>query len=88
MGQVAVKKGVKKKPFDPEGAGYDYQSALKAGLEPDETGHWPSREPYTGLLLKGRTHKTWGLTEAEERRLRYKIVKKNGRYYSFEKERK
>lgn len=70
-------------PFDPEGAGYDYESARKYGLKPDETGHWPSRVPQTGLLLKGKKHPTWYKTEEGERKMGYKIRKrKDGRYYS------
>ena len=68
--------------FDPEGSGYDYNSAINAELGPDESGHWPSRVPKTGLILKGRKHKTWHLTEEAEKKLGYKIIKKNGRYYS------
>lgn len=69
-------------PFDPEGAGYDYATARKAGLKPDKTGHWPSREPKSGVILKGRKHRTWYLTEIGERKAGYRIIKKNGRYYS------
>ena len=77
-----------KKPagFDPEGRGYDYESASKSGIIRDEkTKHWQSRDPFTGLLLKGRKHKTWGLLEEGEEKAGYKIQKVNGRYYSFPK---
>ena len=47
------------KPFDPEGMGYDYTTAELHGIKPDITGHYPSRVPSTGLLLKGKTHPTW-----------------------------
>ena len=70
------------KLFDPEGEGYDYETAKKAGLKPDKTGHWPSRVPKTGMLLKGRKHKTWKLTEQGEAAAGYEIFKHNGRYYS------
>ena len=70
------------KPFDPEGSGYDYNSAINAGIRPDESGHWQSRDPSTGLLLKGRKHKTWDLLEKGEKEAGYTIYKKNGRYYS------
>ena len=76
----------KKKPFDPEGKEYDEETAIKYVLEPDETGHWPSRVPQTGLLLKGRKHKTWFKTRWGEAELGCKIVRKGklgkGRYYS------
>lgn len=70
------------KRFDPEGEGYDYESAKIFKIGPDETGHWPSRVPSTGLLLKGRKHKTWPLTVEGETSAGYKIIFKNGRYYS------
>ncbi len=70
------------KKFDPDGKGYDYETAKKSGIKPDETGHWPSRDPKSGKLLKGRKHPTWNLTEKGERQAGYNIIKKNGRYYS------
>jgi len=71
-------------PFDPEGSGYDYESAMDAGLAPNpDTGHWPSRDPRTGLLLKGRRHHTWDLLEKGERDAGYEIYQnEDGRYYS------
>ena len=71
-----------KSMFDPEGLDYDYDSAKAYGLMPDETGHWPSRVPQTGLLLKGKGHETWNLTEEGEKKAGYKIIFKDGRYYS------
>jgi len=69
--------------FDPEGSGYDMETAKAAGLQPDETGHWPSRDPNTGLILKGHGHKTYNLTEEGEAKAGYKISKgEDGRYYS------
>ena len=68
--------------FDPECEGYDMESALAAGLSADPTGHWPSRLPDTGLLLKGRRHKTWPLTVQGETEAGFKIIFKDGRYYS------
>lgn len=68
--------------FDPEGEGYDYATARAAGLRPDSTGHWPSREPNTGQLLKGKKHKTFHLTEQGERAAGYEIEQRDGRYYS------
>ena len=69
-------------PFDPEGPGYDYESAKRAGLGPDQTGHWPSRDPATGLILKGRNHPTFKLTEQGETDAGHEIKKTDGRYYS------
>ena len=69
--------------FDPEGEGYDYATALKAGMKPDKTGHWSSREPKSGQLLKGRKHKTFHKTISGEKKAGYKIYKgKDGKYYS------
>ena len=68
--------------FDPEGTDYDYASAEFYGIVPDATGHWSSRIPETGLLLKGRKHKTWPLTVKGETEAGYKIIFKNNRYYS------
>tara|TARA_R110000751_G_scaffold22666_3_gene63663 strand:+ start:5493 stop:5915 length:423 start_codon:yes stop_codon:yes gene_type:complete len=74
------------KEFDPEGSGYDYKSAVSAGLEEDEDGHWPSRVPSgpnEGLLLKGKKHETWDLLEEAEEDEGNEIIEKNGRFYSF-----
>ena len=69
--------------FDPEGDGYDYVTAEKYALKPDESGHYPSRVPETGQLLKGKNHPTFHLTEREESRLGNIIFKgKDGFYYS------
>ena len=72
----------KKKVFDAEGEGYDYESAEQYDIKPDTTGHWPSRIPETGLLLKGAKHPTWYKTKEGEARAGYKIYKRAGRYYS------
>jgi len=71
------------KSFDAEGIGYDIVSAIKARLNVNETGHFPSRVPDTGLLLKGRQHETWFKTEAAEKALGYEITKIGNRYFSF-----
>ena len=72
----------KKKKFDAESSGYDYESAKKYGIKPDSTGHWQSRVPETGLLLKGTKHKTCKKTLEGEKKMGCKVVKKGGRYYS------
>ena len=73
--------------FDPEGDGYDEESARKYGLKPDSTGHYQSRIPETGLLLKGKGHKTWNKTVDGEEKAGFKIFKgKDNRYYSYPKE--
>ncbi len=68
--------------FNPEGDGYDYDTAKKAGMKPNKDGHWSSREAKTGLLLKGRKHKTWDLLEKGEKKAGYRVFKKGNRYYS------
>lgn len=68
--------------FDPESAQYDMTSALRAGLQPDNTGHWPSRVPQSGMLLKGRSHPTYWMTEEGEKQAGYDIFNKDGRFYS------
>ena len=80
----------KKMPFNPEGAGYDYETARKYGMkptmQPDGKMHWDSRAPRTGQLLKGRKHKTWNLLEQGEKKAGYEIYKRpDGRYYSRKK---
>lgn len=50
--------------------GYDHGTARAVGLEPDESGHWPSRVPSgveEGLILKATDHPTfWKTVEAEK----------------------
>ena len=72
----------KKKKFDAESSGYDYESAKKYGIKPNKSGKWQSRVPETGLLLKGAKHKTWKETLEGEKKMGCKVVKKGGRYYS------
>ena len=64
------------------GSGYDYESAIRGGLSPDETGHWPSRDPNTVLILKARKHPTFSKTREGEKEAGYKIYRKAGRMYS------
>ena len=80
-----------RRPFDPEGSGYDIKSAKKAGMKPsidlqDHKPHWQSREPKSGLLLKGKKHKTWDKLEAGEKKAGYEIYKQGNRYYSRKKD--
>jgi hypothetical protein len=42
--------------FDPEGEGYDYETAIGYGLTPDVDGVWPARLPQTGQILHGKNH--------------------------------
>tara|TARA_R100000084_G_C4513284_1_gene83442 strand:- start:69 stop:326 length:258 start_codon:yes stop_codon:yes gene_type:complete len=72
----------KKKKFNAEGSGFDYESARKYGMKPDAYGKWESRVPETGLLLKGAKHHSWKKTLEGEKKMGCKVVKKGGRYYS------
>jgi hypothetical protein len=65
--------------------GYNYESAESAGLGPDSTGHWPSRNPNTGEILKGRKHPSMSLTKKGEKEAGYKITRKKGKMYSHPK---
>ncbi len=82
----------RKKKFDPEGSGYDYDTARDAGLTPkpvegDDKPHWPSRDPRTGVLLKGRKHPTFQLGVEEDEKLGYKLKKlPSGRYATLKDE--
>ena len=76
----------KKKPFDPEGSGYDYKTARKHGMKADKRGKWASRVIETGQILKGRKHTTYHLTEKGEADAGYEIYQgKDKKYYSRKK---
>lgn len=78
-----TKKGISPSTFDPEGPGYDMETARKHGIKPDSTGHYPSRVPTTGQILKGRTHPTFRKTVEGEKKAGYKIfLGEGGKYYS------
>jgi hypothetical protein len=68
--------------------GYNYSGAIKAGITPDETGHWDSRDPETGEIFKGRRHPTISKTKQAERKFGYKIKNIKGTLYSFKKNEK
>jgi len=70
------------KPFDPEGSGYDYVTSLNSGVRPGRADHYGNRDPKTGMLLKGRKHRTWDALERIEREAGYRIFKHGARYYS------
>ena len=69
--------------FDVKGKGYDEKSARGAGVyNKDEFGHYPSRVPETGLLLKGRGHETYDKMLDEEKDMGFEVYEKGGRDYS------
>ena len=90
-----INRAKKFRPFDPSGGGFDYNSADAAGMTRDKNQHFGSLAPLpstqaealglplgSGLVLKGRTHKTWNKMVEAETKLGNKIVKVQGRYYS------
>jgi hypothetical protein len=62
--------------------GYNYDAAIKSGATADETGHWGSIDPSTGMILKGPKHPSIMKTRKIERVLGNKIIKKDGERYS------
>lgn len=72
------------KRFDPEGRGYDYETAIAAGMARPEGEHWQSRVAETGLQLKGRRHPTFARAVERDEKMGYKFRRgKDGRYYSY-----
>jgi len=70
-----------------ENIAYDMKSARAAGLGPDETGHYPSRDPKTGLILKSQDHPTFHKTVKGEIEAGYEFWQdpKTERWYTFPK---
>lgn len=62
--------------------GYNYESAIKSGATPDETGDWPSVNPDTREILKARRHPSMIKTRKAEKYLGNKIVKEGDKRYS------
>lgn len=65
--------------------GYDYETAKASGATADSTGHWPSIDGNSGLILKGPKHPSMIKTKKVEKILGNKIVKKDGKLYSVPK---
>jgi len=75
-------------PFNPEGELYDYYTAQGRRFQRDEEGHLPSRDPQTGLLLKGMNHRTVKEMLKGEEEAGFEIRRGlDERYRSFPKER-
>lgn len=74
----------KPKPFDPEGSQYDYKTANKiGGMFSSPDGHYFSRDPESGMILKGRSHDTFDETVEGETQAGNVITQgEDGRYYS------
>lgn len=69
-------------PFDPEGSGYDSRTARLAGIKRGPDGHMASRDPVTGMQLKGRRHPTFDKAIETDRREGYGLEMRDGRYYT------
>ncbi|MHA2009950.1 MAG: hypothetical protein ACW980_21765 [Promethearchaeota archaeon] len=65
--------------------GYDYSAAIAAGITPGKDGHWATRNPDTGEYFKGRKHPTVYKSKKVDRKMDYKIKRKDGRLYSYPK---
>jgi len=74
-----------KNKFDPEGAGYDHETAKEFGLVPDALGNMPAVFFETGMILYGKLNHRFKRIVALEEYKGNKIVKKKKRYYSEEK---
>lgn len=73
---VKALKEKRKKKFDPQGGEFDIESARKAGIKRDASGHFQSRIPETGLILKGAAHPTFFKTIRGERKAGFTIRKR------------
>ncbi len=71
----------------PKKMDYDYDSAIAAGIKPGPDGHWQSRVPQTGLILKSEDHPTFYKTIQGEREVGNQMYRniKDQRIYSFPK---
>jgi len=81
-------KGTKREKVVNRKYGYNYEEADRAGIKADSNGHYPSRNPDTGEILKGKKHPTINKTKKAERKLGYKIRRRKGKLYSFPKDEK
>jgi len=73
--------------FDSMGTGYDYDTAAKYGIKPSPiNGHWQSRVPETGQILKGVNHPTFHKTVEAERKIGNNIMyDETGKLYSIDR---
>ena len=79
--------GMKKGGFDPEGSGYDYKRAKELDYKRDDKGHLPTRDYKTGMILKGKKHKTFSKGVQEDFKKGYQLKKKGDRYYTIKSKR-
>ena len=84
--------------FNAEGGDYDMQTARATGMRQGPDGHWGSVAPPTNdtirkynlpdnsyIVLKGKTHPTFGLAVKAEEERGSKVIKLDDRYYSVPK---
>ncbi len=66
---------------------FNMRAAKRAGLGPDETGHFPSRVPAgpdRGLLLKSPSHPTFFKSVEADQALGFDLFEKGGKLFSFQ----
>lgn len=68
--------------------GYNYDAAIAGGASQDSTGHWPSIDEGSGMILKGPKHPSMIKTRKVEKILGNKIKKKDGQLYSVPRQKK
>lgn len=86
---------VKKRKFDPEGSGFDLDTAREFGMERNLKGHFGSVVPTTleeqqkhdlpkdsFLVLKGASHPTFDKAVQAEKARGFIVVKRGNRYFS------
>ena len=65
------------------GSDYDYYNAAPENKPDNNDGHWTSRNPYTGQILKHKEHPTYYKTVQGEKEAGYEIKQIGDREYSF-----
>ena len=85
MGTFSYNRRTRKAEKNPNKFGYKYSDPE---AKQADDGHYYSRNPNTGEILKGRRHPTIKQTKKGEKEMGYKIVRSGGRLYSFPKKSK
>lgn len=80
-----IRLGTPYKTFE-SGSEYDYFNAAPENMPQENDGHWSSRNPHTGQLLKSPNHPTYNLLLEGEKQAGYKVQKIGDREYSFPNE--
>lgn len=82
-----IKLGTPYRTFE-SGSDYDYFNAAPENIPQENDGHWSSRNPHTGQLLKSPNHPTYDLAVEGEKAAGYEIHKRGDREYSLPKNHK